>query len=81
VPFLIDWGESPHPATSGLPVTPLLEVAATPPDPEEVRGPLAALGTALPLTAGPAALSFTVDTPNGPVTFRRAVFEHVQLRL
>jgi hypothetical protein len=69
VPFLIDWGDSRHPADSGLPVTPLLEMSGTVPDPQEVRGPLAALNTALPLTPGPAALTFTVDTPNGPVAF------------
>lgn len=69
VPFLIDWGESRHPTASGLPVTPLLEVSGAVPDPEELRGPLAALDTGLTLTTGPAALSFTVDTPNGPVTF------------
>ncbi|MEU2060280.1 VOC family protein [Streptomyces sp. NPDC013455] len=67
VPFLIDWQESPHPTASGLPVTPLLAMSASAPDPEKVRGPLAALGTALTLTTGPAAFSFTVDTPNGPV--------------
>ncbi|MEU2711666.1 VOC family protein [Streptomyces sp. NPDC007205] len=69
VPFLIDWGDSRHPAATGLPVTPLLGVSATAPDPQEVRGALAALGTGLALAAGPATLSFTVDTPNGPVTF------------
>lgn len=69
VPFLIDWGDSLHPAASGLPVAPLLAVSASAPDPEAVRDRLAALGTSLRLTAGPAALSFTVDTPNGPVTF------------
>ncbi|MEU1009934.1 hypothetical protein [Streptomyces sp. NPDC005890] len=37
--------------------------------PQAVRGPLAALGTSLTFTAGPAALSFIVDTPNGPVAF------------
>nr|WP_285552879.1 VOC family protein [Streptomyces hygroscopicus] len=69
VPFLIDWGDSRHPAASGLPVTPLLEVSATVPGPEEVSGPLTALGTRLALAEGPEALTFTVDTPNGPVTF------------
>ncbi|MFI0807059.1 VOC family protein [Streptomyces echinatus] len=69
VPFLIDWGDSRHPAASGLPVTPLLAVSASVPDPEEAHRLLAALGTALTLTTGPAALSFTVTTPNGPVTF------------
>ncbi|BCM70302.1 MULTISPECIES: VOC family protein [Streptomyces] len=69
VPFLIDWGDSRHPAASGLPVTPLLAVSASAPDPEEVRGRLAVLGTSLVLGTGPAALSFTVDSPNGPVVF------------
>ncbi|MEV5146394.1 VOC family protein [Streptomyces sp. NPDC052727] len=69
LPFLIDWGDSPHPADSGLPVTPLLAVSASAPDPERVRGALAALGTSLTLTPGPFALSFTVDTPHGPVAF------------
>ncbi|MEU3830107.1 VOC family protein [Streptomyces sp. SID486] len=69
VPFLIDWGDSRHPAASGLPVAPLLAVSASAPDPRRVRGPLAALGTSLPLTPGPAALSFTLATPNGPVRF------------
>ncbi|ANP50289.1 hypothetical protein J2Z21_000975 [Streptomyces griseochromogenes] len=69
VPFLIDWGDSPHPAASGLPVTPLLEVTATAPDPEEVRSHLSALGTELTVTQGPFAISFTVRTAQGPVTF------------
>ncbi|MFF5532218.1 VOC family protein [Streptomyces cinerochromogenes] len=69
VPFLIDWGDSRHPAASDLPVTPPLAVSASAPDPEELRGRLAALGTSLTLAPGPAALSFTVDSPNGPVTF------------
>jgi hypothetical protein len=69
VPFLIDWGGTVHPSASGLPVTPLLELTATAPAPEEIRPLLAALGTDLPLSEGPAGFSFTVDTPNGPVTF------------
>lgn len=69
VPFLIDWGDCRHPATAGLPVTPLLAVSASVPEPEEVRGALAALHTGLAIVTGPTALSFTVDTPNGPVTF------------
>ncbi|MEV0170272.1 VOC family protein [Streptomyces sp. NPDC050803] len=69
VPFLIDWGTSVHPTASGLPVTPLLSLSAGAPDPDEIRPLLAALGTALDLTEGPVALTFTVDTPKGPVTF------------
>jgi hypothetical protein len=69
VPFLIDWGASPHPTASGLPVTPLVGVSASAPDPDEIRRLLSALGTALDLGRGPVGLSFTVDTPRGPVTF------------
>ncbi|MGW0941269.1 VOC family protein [Streptomyces sp. NPDC002623] len=69
VPFLIDWGATPHPSASGLPVVRLLELTATAPTPDEIHPVLTALGTGLTLTEGPAAFSFTVDTPNGPVTF------------
>ncbi len=69
VPFLIGWGDSRHPAASGLPVTPLPAVSASVPDPAAVRVRPAALGTSLDLTEGPTAFSFTVHTPNGPVVF------------
>lgn len=69
VPFLIDWGASVHPTESGLPVTPLVSVSATAPDPDELRPLLAVLGTELALVKGPVGMSFTVDTPRGPVTF------------
>lgn len=69
VPFLIDWGSAVHPSASGLPVTPLLRLSASAPDPAEIRPLLAAVGAELPLTEGPVALTFTVDTPRGPVTF------------
>ncbi|MFI9545548.1 VOC family protein [Streptomyces sp. NPDC052016] len=69
VPFLIDWGSTVHPSASGLPVTPLSEMTATAPDPDEIRPLLAVLGTSLTLAEGPVGISFTVDTPNGPVTF------------
>ncbi|AIS01215.1 VOC family protein [Streptomyces glaucescens] len=69
VPFLIDWGASRHPTAAGLPVTPLLRLSATAPDPAEIRPLLAALDTGLALAEGPAGFSFTVGTPRGPVTF------------
>ncbi|MFE0510964.1 VOC family protein [Streptomyces sp. NPDC058964] len=69
VPFLIDWGSSLHPSASGLPVTPLVEVTATAPDPDEIRVLLSALDTELRLSEGPVGFSFTVETPNGLVTF------------
>ncbi|MFJ4807322.1 VOC family protein [Streptomyces longwoodensis] len=68
-PFLIDWGAAAHPADSGLPVVPLLSFTATAPAPHEVRPCLTALGTDLTVSPGPWGFSFTVDTPNGPVTF------------
>jgi hypothetical protein len=69
VPFLIDWGTTVHPSASGLPVTPLLTLSATAPDPDEIRPLLSAVGTELALMEGSVGISFTVDTPRGPVTF------------
>lgn len=69
VPFLIDWGSAVHPSASGLPVTRLLRLSASAPDPAEIRPLLAAVDAELPLAEGPVALTFTVDTPRGPVTF------------
>ncbi|MGW2521714.1 VOC family protein [Streptomyces sp. NPDC001617] len=69
VPFLIDWGSSVHPTASGLPVTPLRHLSASAPAPDEIRTLLSALDVELPLTSGPLALTFTLDTPQGPVTF------------
>ncbi|WP_217213404.1 VOC family protein [Streptomyces sp. AC550_RSS872] len=69
VPFLIDWSATIHPTASGLPVTPLLSLSASAPAPDEIRPLLSALGTDLDLTPGPVRISFTVDTPRGPVTF------------
>ncbi|GGU17010.1 hypothetical protein GCM10010259_04380 [Streptomyces daghestanicus] len=66
VPFLIDWGDTAHPS-AGLPVTRLLSLTATAPDPDEIRPLLAALGTGLPLSAGPVGFSCTVDSARGPV--------------
>lgn len=69
VPFLIDWSSSPHPTASGLPVAPLLDLTATCPAPDEIRPLLSAVGGELPLAEGPVGLTFTLDTPRGPVTF------------
>ncbi|GAB2716718.1 hypothetical protein GCM10027072_06520 [Streptomyces bullii] len=44
-------------------------MSATAPDPREIRTLLSAVGTDLDVTAGPVGISFTVDTPRGPVTF------------
>ncbi|MFF4252425.1 VOC family protein [Streptomyces sp. NPDC001663] len=69
VPFLIDWGASVHPTSTGLPVTPLLELSASAPAPDEIRPLLSAVDVELALSEGPLGLTFTLDTPRGPVTF------------
>ncbi|GAA2296865.1 VOC family protein [Nonomuraea roseoviolacea subsp. roseoviolacea] len=69
VPFLIDWGRTPHPAASGLPRLGLVSFAASHPDPESVRKDLAAVDAELEVSEGPEpALRAHLDTPNGPVT-------------
>jgi catechol 2,3-dioxygenase-like lactoylglutathione lyase family enzyme len=51
VPFLIDWGRTPHPARR-LPVVPLTAFAGVDPDPAGVRTRLAALGVELDVREG-----------------------------
>lgn len=71
VPFLIDWGASPHPAASAPGGVRLLELRAEHPDPAAVRAVLAALDVALPVAEGPEpALLATVETPRGRVVVR-----------
>lgn len=68
VPFLIEWGSTPHPTTRGLPLTPLLEFSARHPDPAPVGHALAALGAQLDLATGaPAALTAVVRGRDGSV--------------
>jgi hypothetical protein len=55
VPFLIDWGETPHPTTRALPRLALREFAAVHPDPASVRPALAALRVDLHIDIGEAA--------------------------
>ncbi|GAA1074382.1 VOC family protein [Nocardiopsis composta] len=63
VPFLIDWGDSPHPADSGLPEVRPLAVTLHHPDPAAAEGPLAALGLPVRVHPGPAGVSVTVEAP------------------
>lgn len=67
VPFLIDWGDSPHPTSRALPQVRLRAFHATHPDPGAVRRLLDAVGARLEVTDGPAALHVELDTPRGPV--------------
>jgi hypothetical protein len=51
VPFLIEWGSTPHPS-AGLPVVPLISLEAVHPDPDAVEPALKAVGATLPVKQG-----------------------------
>jgi len=51
VPFLIDWGTTPHPARN-LPVAMLTSFTGSYPDPAKAKAALAALGVELPVSQG-----------------------------
>lgn len=68
VPALIDWQDSPHPATADLPEAPLVAFTGTHPDPAAVRADLAALDAHLDVSEGPVGLQVVIDTPKGRVT-------------
>jgi len=71
VPFLIDWGQTPHPALSVPRGAILRELRAEHPNPERVRQTLSVLGLALPVRRGPIpALTALLETPRGPVALR-----------
>ncbi len=71
VPFLIDWGDSPHPARSAPGGVELEALRAEHPRPETVTPMLEALGVELAVAAGPTArLIATLRTPGGTVELR-----------
>lgn len=71
VPFLIDWGGSPHPGRSATPGAALVALAAEHPEPARVAGMLARLGLPMAVDAAPApALVATLRGPGGEVTLR-----------
>jgi len=71
VPFLIDWGESPHPSAASPPGVTLLALRAEHPNPAGVRALVRALGVNLPVTKGPrAALIAGLQTSRGFVELR-----------
>jgi len=71
VPFLIDWGDSPHPAVSAAAGIELVELHGEHPEPDAVGAKLRALGLELRVLAGPsAALVATLETPRGRVVLR-----------
>lgn len=71
VPFLIDWGESEHPALSAPAGCTLRSLRAEHPEPGRITTWLKALDLDLPVTAGPrAALIAELETPVGLVELR-----------
>jgi Glyoxalase-like domain len=71
VPFFIDWGQSPHPASAAPTGASLVSLRAEHPDAGGVRELLRGLALALPVTsASVPALVAEVDCPNGRVLLR-----------
>jgi hypothetical protein len=71
LPFLIDWGQSQHPALSAPAGCTLATLRAEHPDPGAARAQLEALGVDLEVALGlHPALVATIDTPNGQIELR-----------
>ena len=71
VPFFIDWGTTPHPASNAASGATLIALRAEHPDPTHVRRMLNELGFDLPVTKGPrAALVATIAGPRGRIELR-----------
>jgi hypothetical protein len=71
IPFFIDWGGSPHPASSAPAGITLARLRAEHPAAAAVGRALGQLGLALPVRLADApALIATLDSPRGPVELR-----------
>jgi hypothetical protein len=71
VPFLIDWGSSPHPSQDASSDLHVRELRGWHPDPDSVRRLLHALEVDLPIDYAPTpALTATLETPRGLVQLR-----------
>lgn len=71
VPFLIDWGDTPHPSETAPAGCTLREIRAEHPDPEPIVNALRALDVELPLQRGPQpALVAAIEGPGGTVELR-----------
>ena len=71
VPFLIDWGRTPHPAAGAPSGCVLMDLRAEHPEPQVVRPLLKAVKADLRLSSGAApALIATLETPRGCLQLR-----------
>lgn len=67
VPFLIDWLDSPHPATTAAPGLRVTSLSARHPDPEKYQQMMTALRVEIPVTKGVEALRAEISGPGGAV--------------
>ena len=67
IPFLIDWGASPHPAADAAPGLVLERLAARHPDPRGISRALEALGVTMTVQPGPEALLATLSGRRGSI--------------
>lgn len=71
VPFLIDWGKTPHPSRTATPGAALLEFHGASPDPQGIEAALRALEVSLSISpADRPALIATLRGPEGSITLR-----------
>lgn len=71
VPFFIDWGSSPHPATTAARGATLVQLRAEHPDAPRVQNMLDELGLDLRVSQASApAIIATIDSPRGRVALR-----------
>ena len=71
VPFLIDWGTSPHPSETAAPGLALVALAIEHPEPDHLRRLLTPFALDLPIhRASAPALVATIDSPRGRLELR-----------
>jgi hypothetical protein len=71
VPFFIDWGDSPHPASTAAPGAVLVGLSAEHPDQKAIEHTLRLLGLDVPVTHGShPRLTAVIDCPRGRVELR-----------
>ena len=68
VPFVIDWGDTPNPATITPPGCSLIEVRGAHPEPSHVNSLHQQLGLKVNVSEGPESLEIILETPNGQVS-------------
>jgi hypothetical protein len=69
LPFLIDWGDSPHPAARAPEGCCLESFWLSHPDPEYLQGRLNEIGISVEVREGPASIHAVIEAPNGVFRF------------